>query len=87
MSRKVECLQDLSLLFDNLDDLVVIPPSETTPDEDGNVSRTEQEIWETKIKNYVKRNDKLQQNLTAVFNVALGQCRDGMLARVESSSR
>ena len=40
VSRKVECPQDLSLLFDNLEDPAVLTPSEPTPDEDGNISRT-----------------------------------------------
>ena len=84
---KVECPQDLSMLFDNLEDPAVRSPSEPTPDEDGNISRTEQETWEIKIKSCVKMNDKIHQNLTVVFNVALGQCGPDTLAKVDSSPR
>ena len=55
-SRKVDYPQDLSLLFDNLECPVVLPPAEPIPDEDGNMSRTDQAVWEIKIKSYVKRN-------------------------------
>ena len=43
-------------------------------------------MWEIKIKSHVKREVKLQQNLTVMFNVALGQYGADMLSRVDSSS-
>ena len=74
-------------VFDNLEDPEFHPPPEPTPDEDGNTSRTEQAMRETNIKNRAKRGVKLQQSITVVLNVALGQCGAGTLSRVESSSR
>ena len=79
--------QDLAPLIDDLEEHVVHPPPEPAPDEDGEISQTEQAAREAKIKSRTKREVKLQKNLTAMLNATLDQCRADALSRVDPSSR
>ena len=87
MSQKVEYPQDLAPLFDKYEMLRVYPPEEPRPNQQWVISRIDEAIWELQIKNCVKRLLKLEQSLTVVFNVSIGQCRLDITARIESHTR
>ena len=84
--RTLECSQDTSPLFDRLElctlKIQAEPVSNPTT---GDVSIAERVTWKIIIRNNLKRESKLLQNLNTSCSIVLGQCVIEMRSSIEES--
>ena len=74
MYRKAEGSQDLMEFFD----YGRIPTLELPEEPAMDATRTEEALWNIKLKSYAKRQTRLEQNMITIYSIMLGQCRSDM---------
>jgi hypothetical protein len=81
-AKNFEYPGDILPLFTNLTIPTLQQPADPTDDEAK--SPAKMEIWKLKLKRFVEREDKLQDNLKASYAVIWGQCSEAMKAKLTS---
>lgn len=66
--------------IETLEPPLIQPPEELPED----ATRTETRIWEERIKDFVKRETIMKENIKALYSLVWGQCSDPMQAKLES---
>ena len=82
INKNLNFLKDLASHCEDHNVPEIEEPKDLTSEEEK--SKTKSLIWETKVKAYVKRCDKQEKHLRAIFSTVWGQCSNAMQSKLQS---